>query len=82
MMMGEKPQLKSNRTITTLRGFNNTPENIRNQRDLAQIQSKLNSPLTNWQVRETHPQISSNKPKYDPSKQRENFINLNLLNKR
>ena len=79
MIMGEKPKPQMNpfSKVTTLRGFNNTPDNIRKQRENAH---RAAISKNNPQQTPQHP--PANRSNYDSSKQRETGININLLNKR
>lgn len=70
---GKKPALNPFSKTTMLRGFNNTPENIRNQMANAQDPWHRKSTGNNAGVN------GESRSGYDPSKQRERMIGMRRL---
>ena len=70
----QKPNINPFSKVSTLRGFNNTPENIRNQMNNARDPWNKKAPQVN-QDKAPEPK-NLQKPTYDPSKQRETIIRM------
>lgn len=81
MIMGDnnqKPNMNPFSKVSTLRGFNNTPENIRNQMNNARDPWNKKVQQAN-QNQATQEPKNLQKPAYDPSKQRETMIRMDHL---
>ncbi len=82
MIMGNnnsKPNMNPFNKTSMLRGFNNTPENIRNQ--MSNAYDPWNKKKKQSGQAETTPTPNFQKKAYDPSKQRATMIKMNHLDK-
>ncbi len=74
----QKPNMNPFSKVSILRGFNNTPENIRNQMNNANDPWKKKFQQINKKSAESSPK-NLQKPAYDSSKHRETMIRMDHL---